>query len=203
MSSRDRKRSDRRKRKQRSAERSPDEAEAAAADGDTSEASPMDLAAEAEARGVSKSELRNERAREALDPLPEGERPTIVTVGVVISILIGASILIAYFAGATTRVFTSGVETGAERPNPFQVFIPAALFFVMAWGMWNARYWAVLGFQAVMAIIMIGSFLALISATSVAQALGVGGILIVAGILFWLTVKALARIQMPDRHMPR
>jgi hypothetical protein len=28
-------------------------------------------------------------------------------------------------------------------------------------------------------------------------------ILLVAGALFWFTVKALARIQMPDRHLPR
>ena len=77
LSSRDRKRADRRKRKERSAARP---AVPATADGGA-EAQPagpspgaggdevMDLAAEAEARGVSKSELRDERAREELEPL--------------------------------------------------------------------------------------------------------------------------------------
>ncbi len=36
-------------------------------------------------RGVSKSEIRNERAREALEPLAEGERPLVITLGALLS----------------------------------------------------------------------------------------------------------------------
>ena len=144
---------------------------------------------------MSRSEIRNERAREELEPLAEGERPRVVTVGAVISGIIGASILIAWLAGAEADVIGNG---SSERPNAFQVFPPAILFGVMSYGMWRSRYWAVLGFQAIMAIIMIGAVLALIGATGIFKALSALLILIAAGALFWLTVKALARIQMPE-----
>ena len=127
----------------------------------------MDLAAEAEARGVSKSELRDERAREELEPLDRGERPLVVTIGAVISLLIAASIIIAWLAGVEVQVGNTDIN---ERPSAFQVFPPAILFTVMGIGMLRARYWAVLGFQAIMAIIMIGAFLTLIAAATIFQA---------------------------------
>lgn len=202
MSSRDRKRAERRKRKQRSGSSalgSPGEAAApgdVGANGDATAETIEDLAAEAEARGVSRSELRNEQAREELEPLPEGERPRVVTIGAVISMLIALSILIGWLAGAKVQVVGTDLS---ERPNPFQVFPPAILFAVMSFGMWRARYWAVLGFEAIMAILMVGSFITLIAATSVFKAISSGLVLIAAGALFWFTVKALARIQMPTQ----
>ncbi|MEO7198303.1 MAG: hypothetical protein ABIZ50_07490 [Solirubrobacterales bacterium] len=200
MSSRERKRSERRKRKDRSASQAPEAVAEAETDGPMAAepgapATVEDLAAEAEARGVSRSELRNERAREELVPLEEGERPGIVTIGAVLSVAIAGSILIAWLAGAKVDVRGSDIN---ERPNPFQVFPPALLFTAMAYGMWRARYWAVLGFEAVMAILMVGSFIALIAATSVFKAVSAAAVLISAGLLFWFTVKALARIQMPE-----
>lgn len=201
MSSRDRKRSERRKRKQRTSERGSQEPaeEIAAGPGERSGgngAGPQgeDIAAIAAAKGVSKSDVRNQLAREALDPLEEGERPRVVTAGAVISALI---------ALLTVGAWVVGAEVNGERPNVIQVFAPSILFGVMAWGMWNSRYWAVLGFQAVMAILMVGAFLALVSATSVLGAVTPVVVGLGAGTLFWFTVKALARIQMPDRHLPR
>jgi hypothetical protein len=205
VSSRERKRAARRKRKERSGAASPEGAagdeQATASGGDSGSgdespdaADPSTLAAEAEARGVSRSELRNEQARERLEPLAEGERPRVVTVGAAISLLIAASIVVAWLAGVEVRVGNSDVE---EEPNLFQVVPPAILFAVMGVGMLRARYWAVLGFQAIMAIIMIGSVIALIAATSVFQAVSLALVLAIAGTLFWFTVKALARIQMP------
>ncbi len=202
MSSRDRKRAERRKRKQRSGSSAlgaPGEVAGPSdfdANGDATAETVEDLAAEAEARGVSRSELRNEQAREELEPLPEGERPRVVTIGAVISMLIALSILIGWLAGAKVQVVGTDLS---ERPNPFQVFPPAILFAVMSFGMWRARYWAVLGFEAIMAILMVGSFITLIAATSVFKAISSGLVLIAAGALFWFTVKALARIQMPTQ----
>ena len=198
MSSRERKRAERRKRKMHSAESSVSEAEVPSTNG--ASATVEDIAAEAEARGISRSEIKNERAREKLEPLAEGERPFVVTVGAVVSGLIAASILIAWIAGAEVDVGDTG---GSERPNAFQVFPPAILFSVMAWGMWRSRYWAVLGFEAIMAIIMVGSFITLVAATSVFKAISAAAVLIAAGALFWFTVKALARIQMPKPKEPR
>lgn len=202
MSSRDRRRAERRKRKKRStgdpsaldplSEAGSSAAPEAAANGaHTVE----DLAAEAEARGVSRSELRNEQARAELEPLAEGERPGVVTIGALVSFAIAASIVIGWLAGVEVDVDNSTVD---ERPNPFQVFPPAILFAVMGYGMWRARYWAVLGFEAIMAILMVGSFITLIAATSAFTAITAGVVLIGAALLFWFTVKALARIQMPE-----
>ncbi len=153
-----------------------------------------DVAAEAERRGVSRSQVRDERVRAELEPLAAGERPAVVTIGALIALAIALSILIAYAAGAKVDVEGSTLD---ERPNAFQVFPPAILFLIMAWGMWGARYWAVLGFQAIMAIIMIGAFLTLIAATTAFKAVSALLILAAAAALFWFTVKALARIQMP------
>ena len=200
MSSRERKRADRRKRKERSAA-APDggdaDADGAAVPDEAngfSEPSPTDLAAEAEA-GVSRSELKNREAREGLEPLEEGERPRIVTIGAVLSLLIAASIVVAWLAGVEVQVGNTDIE---ERPSAFQVFPPAILFAVMGIGMLGSRYWAVLGFQAIMAIIMIGAFITLIAAGSVFQAVSTFLVLAIAATLFWFTVKALARIQMPS-----
>lgn len=194
MSSRDRRRAERHKRKQRSAGRSTEEG-ATSANGQPVGSGPAlsDLAAEAEARTPtpSRRELRDQEAREALEPLEEGERPRVVTIGAVLSALIALITIGAWIAGA---------EVEGERPTALQVFAPAILFGVMAYGMWRRRYWAVLGFQAIMAIIMVGAFITLISAATIAQALTAGLSLAVAGTLFWFTVKALARIQMPSRE---
>jgi len=198
VSSRERKRADRRKRKERSAA-APDGGDAGdnsvpeEANG-SSAPSPTDLAAEAEA-GVSRSELKNRAARERLEPLEEGERPRIVTIGAVLSLLIAASIVVAWLAGVEVQVGNTDIE---ERPSAFQVFPPAILFAVMGIGMLGSRYWAVLGFQAIMAIIMIGAFITLIAAGSVFQAVSTFLVLAIAATLFWFTVKALARIQMPS-----
>ena len=195
MSSRERRRAERQRRKQRSASAAPMPAapeEGADGDGETIE----DIAARAEAEeGVSRTELKNREAREKLEPLAEGERPGIVTIGAIISALIALSIVIAWAAGAEVRV---GDTDLSEQPNAFQVFPPAILFAVMAWGMWRARYWAVLGFEAIMAILMVGSVITLIAATDAFKAITSALVLIAAGTLFWLTVKALARIQMPE-----
>jgi len=203
VSSRERKRNERRKRKQRSAEQpdgvEPAAEEPAASNGngavpEAHEDGVTDIAAEAEARGVSKSEIRNERVREGLEPLAEGERPAVVTAGAVLSFAI---------ALVTVGAWVAGAEVDGERPAAFQVFAPAILFGVMGYGMWRTRYWAVLGFQAVMGILMVGAFLSLIAAASIAGALTALFILLGAGTFFWFTVKAMARIQIPDKHLPK
>ncbi|HKJ35541.1 MAG TPA: hypothetical protein VKA36_03140, partial [Solirubrobacterales bacterium] len=185
MSNRERKRTARRKRKQRSgASRSRAGAGGAtsrADDDNGGEPAIADIAAEAEGRNISKSEVRNERAREALEPLAEGERPRVVTVGALLSAVIAA---------ITVGAWVAGAEVDGERPSAFQVFAPATLFGVMAWGMWRARYWAVLGFQAVMALLMVGAFLTLVAATSLLSAITPIVVLAGAGTLFWFTVKA-------------
>ena len=164
MASRERRRAERSKRKARSTER--------------------------RAQIAAGYEERNRAAREALEPLPEEERPPVVTAGAVMSGLIGASVVIGYLAGATVN---------GERPGILQVVPPAVLMGVMSFGMWRVRYWAVLGFQAVLALLILAAALGLVGAGSAAQLGANLALIAIAGTLFYFMIKALARIQMPER----
>jgi hypothetical protein len=143
-------------------------------------------------RGYARAEDRNREAREALEPLAENERPLVVTIAAAVAALIAASILGGYLAG---------VEVDGDKPELAQVLAPALLMGIMAWGMWRARYWAVLGFQMILAILIFSAVFGL-----AAQAAGVGqiaatlGLLAVSGTFFYFMVKAMARIQMPTRR---
>jgi hypothetical protein len=187
MGSRERKRAERRKRKRRRSERGDEQTAASnGASSSPSSHSPEDLAQRAEAK--------NQAARDELQPLAEGERPTVVTLGAIVSALICLSILVAYAAGA---------EVDGEKPNVAQVVAPALLMGIMAWGMWRARYWAVLGFQVVLLFLIIAAALGLVRAGNTVQVIGNVVLISISGAFFYFAVKALARIQMPDRRPPR
>ncbi|HEY0392809.1 MAG TPA: hypothetical protein VGC63_14000 [Solirubrobacterales bacterium] len=143
-------------------------------------------------RGYAKAEERNQAAREALEPLAAGERPLVVTIGAVVAALIAASIVIGYLAGT---------EVNGEKPHFVQVLAPAMLMAIMAWGMWRARYWAVLGFQLILVFLIFSAVYGLaLQAATVAQVLATLALLAVAGSFFFFMVKAMARIQMPTRN---
>lgn len=145
-------------------------------------------------RGYAKAEERNREARKALEPLAEGERPLVVTIGAVVAGLVALSIAIGYLAGT---------EVDGERPRFVQALAPALIMGTMAWGMWRARYWAVLGFQLILVLLIFSAVTGLlIGASNVAQVLATLALLAVAGSLFYFMVKAMARIQMPTR-LPR
>ena len=77
---------------------------------------------------------------------------------------------------------------------------PALLMGVMAWGMWRARYWAVLGFQLILVFLIFSAVFGLaVQAATVAQFAATLGLLAVTGTFFFFMVKAMARIQMPER----
>ena len=143
------------------------------------------------ARGYARAEQRNQEAREALEPLAEGERPRVVTIGAIVAALISISVVVSYAAGA---------EVNGEQPRLPQVVAPAVIMGVMAWGMWHARYWAVLGFQLMLVIVLFSAFFGLVvGASSIVQILGTLALLLAAGTFFYFMVKAMARIQMPTR----
>jgi len=138
----------------------------------------------------SRSEARNTEARAQLEPLGEGERPTAVTVAAVVAALLGL---------ANAAFFVGGVEIGGEKPNA-GVLAYSGLMFTAAWGMWRVRYWAVLGMQALLAIVVLLFSLFLIRASNVLGVLVALVVVGAAGTLFWFLVRALARIQMPERR---
>jgi hypothetical protein len=142
--------------------------------------------------GYAKAEERNREAREALEPLAEGERPLVVTIGAVVAALVAISIVVGYLAGT---------EVDGEKPKLVQVLAPALLMGAMSWGMWRARYWAVLGFQLVLVFLIFSAFFGLlVQAATVAQVAATLALLAVAGAFFFFMVKAMARIQMPTRR---
>jgi hypothetical protein len=181
-----------RKRKRRAgAERTSD---GAAANGGAA-ASPPKTPRERMEAGYAKAEVRNQAAREALVPLAPGERPTVVTASAILAALVAISIVVA---------FAAGVKVNGSTPKVTTVAAPALIMGVLAWGMWRARYWAVVCFQLVLVFLIFTSVYGLlVIATSVGEFAVTLGLLAVSGILFWLMVKAMARIQMPERMPPR
>jgi hypothetical protein len=134
---------------------------------------------------------KDDLARARLVPLRENERPTAVTVAAILAALIAASNLIAFAAGFEVEghAFTAG-----------EVLPPAILMIVMSVGMWHSRYWAVLGFQTLLVFLLIVMSLALLTAENALGVIVALAVIAGAGTLFWLLVKSLARIQMPERR---
>jgi hypothetical protein len=145
--------------------------------------------APAGAVGKSKDEI----AREQLEPLAEGERPLAVTIAAIVAALIALSNLVGWIAG---------IEVGDESFSAGEVLPPVIIMLVAAVGMWYGRYWAVLGFQAILAILIVLVSIALTTASNLLAVVVSVAIIAAAGTLFWFLVKSLARIQMPERRRP-
>jgi hypothetical protein len=194
MGSRERKRAARQKRKTRSAERraaedgGAEQAELISSNGAEAEADAGSVATAAETA----SERKDREAREALEPLAAGERPTVVTVAAVICTVL---VLLSIAGYALWDV----LRDDEPRPDTIGVVAFVVMIGAMAYGLWRARYWAVLGFQATLVLVIIASGLNLISALSLFLALGSLILLAGAGTLFYFMIKAMARIQMPTR----
>jgi len=190
MGSRERKRAERQKRKTRSAERRETSGEPEV--GATASVSGNGAEGDLKARAESVSERKDREAREALEPLEEGERPTVVTVGAVVCTVLVALSILGYALWDVLR-------PDEPRPETFGTVVFVVLIGAMAYGLWRARYWAVLGFQSTLVLVIIASALNLISALSVFLAIGSLILMAGAGALFYFMIKAWARIQMPTR----
>jgi hypothetical protein len=131
---------------------------------------------------------RDDLAREQLVPLHEGERPLAVTLGALVAGLLVVGWVVALVAGDS--------DVAAATPLVF-------LLAVAAVGMWRTRYWAVLGFQALLALTLVNAILFLIMRADAPLDVIVGLVIVAAaGTLFWFLIRALARIQMPQRRTP-
>jgi hypothetical protein len=145
--------------------------------------------AAAAARPPSRSEQKNQAAREALTPLAPDERPPAVTVAAMVALLFGISNFVMYAAGTEVR---------GQEPNA-GVLLFGALMLAAAWGAWRVRYWAVLGMQALLALIILAFSISAMTVSSLWGVLIVVLVIAAAGTLFWFLIKAMARIQMPTR----
>jgi len=147
----------------------------------------------AEAGRPSRGEARDAQARARLAPLAEGERPAAVTVAAVTAAVLAVANLVAYLAG---------LKVNGERPALTGMVVYEALLVTAAVGMWRVRYWAVLGFEFMLGFLVVFLALFLVQATTVLRAALVLAIGIPAAALFWFLVRAMARIQMPERRRP-
>jgi hypothetical protein len=154
------------------------------------EAAPEPAGGDRMKRGYARSEERNEEARRRLEPLKPGERPGAVTIAAIVAAVLGL---------ANLGLLLGQVEVRGEEPDPFSVVTFALIMFGAAIGMWKAKYWAVLGFQALLLITMLIAFVSLAVAGNAAALILCAVVLIGSGWLFYKLIRAMARLQMPVR----
>ena len=134
---------------------------------------------------------RDEAARAALRPLAPGERPRAVTAAAILAALLGVANLVLLAAGWE-------IEGGGQSVAGVLIF--AGLMAAAAIGMWRCRYWAVLGFEALLGIAIVYASMALLVASNLEAVIRCLAIIAIAAPLFWLLIRAMARIQLPSRR---
>jgi uncharacterized membrane protein (DUF2068 family) len=138
----------------------------------------------------SRSEQKDATVRAALVPLAPGERPWPIIVGAALAALSGLVQLGLFLAGVKLK--SSGLKA-----SPGQTIAFAVLMVICAAGMWRLRYWAVLGFMALLAILILFAVGSLVKASSVVGLVIALAIVAAGGYLFFKLVRVLSRIQMP------
>jgi hypothetical protein len=137
-------------------------------------------------RGYARGRERDEAARAALKPLEPGERPWPIVASAALAALVAIANVILVLTG------WDGNRTAA--------LVFAAVMLAAAVGMWNLKYWAVLGFEVLLGVSFAFALLALLRAENLeAVAQCVVGMLI-TGPLFYFLIRQMARIQMPERR---
>jgi hypothetical protein len=143
-------------------------------------------------RGYARAEERNAQVRAQLTPLAPDERPPALVV---------AAVLAAALALGNLAALVAGLDVQGQEPSAFGVILFSVLMLVAAVGMWQKRYWAVLGFQALLAITIVIAALALLVASNLAAVALCLVILAAGGWLFWKLVRVMSRIQAPRRAL--
>ena len=143
-------------------------------------------------RPASRSEEKNAAVRATLEPYGAGERPWPIRLAVVVAILIGVGDLVDVLVGGK-------LGFGGTHPGKGGVILFSVLMLVAAAGMWRMKYWAVLGFQAILAFVVLFFSLALIRASNFAAVAIAVGVVCGGGYLFYKLVRVLSRIQLPRR----
>jgi hypothetical protein len=125
-----------------------------------------------------------------LEPLGEDERPVPLLIAIGVCMVLALAVIV----GATTVHDLS--RRGGSLPGGLLL---AAVLALLARGMYRRRYWAVLGFEALLAFQVIVTSLALVVASTLLAAaiclvsIGLGGW------LFWKLVRVMGRIEAGGR----
>jgi hypothetical protein len=153
-------------------------------------APPPETPADRMRRGYARAEARNAEVRAQLEPLAPGERPRPLVAAAALAVLLGTANLVALIAG---------VDVEGDNPSAVGVLAFCAVMYLAAYGLWRARYWAVLGFEVLLALIVVFFSLFLLRASNVLAVVVCVAVIGVAGWLFWKLVRVMGRIQAPQR----
>ena len=126
----------------------------------------------------------------APEPLREGERPAALMVATAVCAAVAVGVIV---SAATVHDLS---RHGGSLPGA--VFI-AAVLALLALGLYRRRYWAVLGFEALLAFQILVTSLALVVASTVAAAVGCVLSVGLGGWLFWKLVRVMTRIAAGER----
>jgi len=140
------------------------------------------------ARGYARAREKDDAARESLEPLAPGERPWPIVV---------SAILAAVFAIGNVVLVLVGWDSDSSVAGPL-VF--AGVMLVAAVGMWQLKYWAVLGWEVLLGVTFIGALLSLLRASNAYGVFLAIVVMALSGPLFYLLIRQMARIQMPARR---
>ena len=124
--------------------------------------------------------------RATLTPVEPGERPW----PLLVSALLATSLVIANLV-----LLVGGIKLKGTKPASEVIYIVVML--MCAYGLWRARYWAVLGFMVLLLLTVLEAALLLIRASNVAGVAITLALLAGGGFLFYKLVRVLSRIQMP------
>jgi len=138
----------------------------------------------------SRSEERNAAVRATLSPLDVGERPWPLRIAVVLALLIAIGNVVQAAIGTNVKVGGTHTSGGGS-------LIFSAVMVVCAAGMWQLRYWAALGFEALLGIVIVAFVFVALTANDVLRLIIALAVIAFAGTLFWKLVRVLSRLQMP------
>lgn len=140
---------------------------------------------EAMRRGYARGAECDAAIRATLTPLAPGEHPPALKAAIVVALGLALANLVAFATGSNVA--------GAGG----LVFV--AVMLLAAWGMWRQRYWAVLGFATLLALIAVAFTLLLLIASNVLAVVLCLAFAGSAGFLFWKLIRVMARLQAPQR----
>ncbi|MBJ7354773.1 MAG: hypothetical protein JHC98_08115 [Thermoleophilaceae bacterium] len=155
------------------------------------EAPQQETVEEARARRRARSEAKDQAVRDSLEPLEPGERPLAVTIASIIAGLLAIGNLVTY-------ALSDHVANADRGKEIFQTIAICAILAAASWGMWRAKYWAVLGFQTILGLQILVLSLSILTASNALVALLFLAIILLSSVLFWFLIRAMARIQMPE-----
>jgi len=152
---------------------------------------------QASASRSARTEARNAEIRERLQELEPDEHP------LPLKFAIGTCFVL---AASNLGLAASGYEIKSDDGGSSSyvgVVLFSLILLVAAGGMFRHRYWAVLGFQALLALTVLIAGLSVVVASNIWAAVLCLAVIGYGGWLFWAMIRVMARIQMPQARRPR